>query len=225
MQTPHAVAALLTECFDAQHRATAAWHVAEPPAHEPAPETPESMDAGGTAADAALLHRLVLAQHLMNFRLWHVEDTARRIDVGPDVIARCKRTIDGLNQRRNDYMEKVDACVVALLRPLLPAPAPGQRPRHNTESLGMAVDRLSILSLKVFHMEEQAERTDAAPEHRQRCADKLAVLREQRADLAQAVLDLAGEFLEGRKQPKAYYQFKMYNDPSLNPELYKNVKG
>ncbi len=206
MQTPHAVAALLTECFDAQHRATADWHVAEPPAHEPAPETPEPMDAGGTAADAALLHRLVLAQHLMNFRLWHVEDTARRIDVGPDVIARCKRTIDGLNQRRNDYMEKVDACVVALLRPLLPAPAPGQRPRHNTESLGMAVDRLSILSLKVFH-------------------DKLAVLREQRADLAQAVLDLAGEFLEGRKQPKAYYQFKMYNDPSLNPELYKNVKG
>lgn len=84
---------------------------------------------------------------------------------------------------------------------------------------------LSILSLKVFHMEEQAERADAAPDHRERCAAKLAVLREQRADLAQAVLDLTEEFLEGRKQPKAYYQFKMYNDPSLNPELYNNVKG
>jgi hypothetical protein len=222
MHTPHTVAALLTDCFDAQHKATAAWHVAEPPAHEPAPIVTDAPDA---VADAALLHRLVLAQHLMNFRLWHVEDTARRTDVGPDVIAECKRTIDGLNQRRNDYMEKVDACLVALLRPLLPAPAPGERPRHNTESLGMAVDRLSILSLKVFHMEEQAERADAAPDHRERCAAKLAVLREQRADLAQAVLDLAAEFLDGRKQPKAYYQFKMYNDPSLNPELYKHVKG
>lgn len=219
MHTPHTVAALLTECFDAQHKATADWHVAEPPANEPAPEAAEAV------ADAALLHRLVLAQHLMNFRLWHVEDTARRTDVGPDVIAGCKRTIDGLNQRRNDYMEKVDACLVALLRPLLPAPAPGERPRHNTESLGMAVDRLSILSLKVFHMEEQAERADAAPDHRERCAAKLAVLREQRADLAQAVLDLAAEFLDGRKQPKAYYQFKMYNDPSLNPELYTHTKG
>ncbi|HCG04693.1 MAG TPA: hypothetical protein DEV75_06640, partial [Desulfovibrio sp.] len=185
MHTPHTVAALLTDCFDAQHKATAAWHVAEPPAHEPAPIVTDAPDA---VADAALLHRLVLAQHLMNFRLWHVEDTARRTDVGPDVIAECKRTIDGLNQRRNDYMEKVDACLVALLRPLLPAPAPGERPRHNTESLGMAVDRLSILSLKVFHMEEQAERADAAPDHRERCAAKLAVLREQRADLAQAVL-------------------------------------
>ncbi|NHZ46138.1 DUF4254 domain-containing protein, partial [Nitratidesulfovibrio liaohensis] len=68
-------------------------------------------------------------------------------------------------------------------------------------------------------------RADAAPDHRERCAAKLAVLREQRADLAQAVLDLTEEFLEGRKQPKAYYQFKMYNDPSLNPELYNNVKG
>lgn len=222
MHTPDTVAALLTDCFDAQHKATADWHVAEPPAHEPAPVAP---DAEGTVADAALLHRLVLAQHLMNFRLWHVEDTARRTDVGPDVIAECKRIIDGLNQRRNDHMEKVDACLVALLRPLLPAPVPGQRPRHNTESLGMAVDRLSILSLKVFHMEEQAERTDAVPDHRERCAAKLAVLREQRADLVQAVLDLAAEFLDGRKQPKAYYQFKMYNDPSLNPELYTHVKG
>lgn len=222
MQTLHAVATLLTECFDAQHKATADWHVAEPPAYEPAPVETDATEA---VADAALLHRLVLAQHLMNFRLWHVEDTARRTDVSTDVIADCKRTIDGLNQRRNDYMEKVDACVVALLRPQLPASAPGQRPRHNTESLGMAVDRLSILSLKVFHMEEQAERADAAPDHRERCAAKLAVLREQRADLAQAVLDLTAEFLEGRKQPKAYYQFKMYNDPSLNPELYNNVKG
>lgn len=222
MQTLHAVAALLTECFDAQHGATAHWHVTEPPAHDSARE---AADASGTAADGALLRGLVLAQHLMNFRLWHVEDTARRTDVGPEVIAACKRTIDELNQCRNDYMEKVDACLVALLRPLLPAPVSGRRPRHNTESLGMAVDRLSILSLKVFHMAEQGGRTDAAPGHRERCAARLAVLREQRADLVRAVLDLIAEFLEGSKQPKVYHQFKMYNDPSLNPELYTNVNG
>jgi hypothetical protein len=84
----------------------------------------------------------------------------------------------------------------------------------------MAVDRLSILALKIFHMDEQTRRNDADEAHRAACAKKLAALREQRAELFQAVLDLVEEFLAGTKQPKAYYQFKMYNDPALNPEVY-----
>lgn len=203
--------ALLTACFALQTRATAEWHKKEPEAGFPA-------EAGKSAS--AMLRGLVLSQHLKNFRLWHVEDTARRRDVDDAVIADCKRRIDALNQERNDDMEKVDACLLRLLLPVLPPPVPGSRARHNTESLGMAVDRLSILALKVYHMEEQARRADASEEHKAACAARLATLREQRDDLIRAVLDLVAEFRAGTKQPKVYYQFKMYNDPALNPELY-----
>lgn len=123
----------------------------------------------------------------------------------------------GLNQERNDRIERVDACLVALLSPLLPA---SPAPHINTESLGMAIDRLSILSLKIWHMDEQVRRTDVTPEHIASCEKKLAVLKEQRADLSLAVKHLVTEFVEGAKTPKLYFQFKMYNDPTLNPELY-----
>jgi len=113
----------------------------------------------------------------------------------------------------------VDACLVALLRPLLPA---SPAPHANTESLGMAIDRLSILSLKIWHMDEQLARTDVTPDHIASCAKKLEVLKEQRADLIEAIKYLITEFLAGSKAPKLYFQFKMYNDPALNPELYGN---
>lgn len=203
---PADMEAILGSCFEAQTEATARWHA----------ETPAAPEAGGEASPETL-RALVLQQHLMNFSLWHVEDVARRRDVDDTVIAECKREIDGYNQRRNDLMEKVDACLLALLAPYLPADA---APRHNTESLGMAIDRLSILSLKIFHMHEQTERTDADATHIARCREKLAVLHEQRDDLAWAVHELVGDFVAGRKRPKVYFQFKMYNDPSLNPELY-----
>lgn len=208
--------ALLVECFALQAQATAEWHEQEPGDVPPAA-------AGASAPE--LLRTLVRSQHLRNFRLWHVEDTARRRDVDNAVIADCKQRIDALNQQRNDFMEKVDECLVRMLAPALPALAAGIRPRHNTESLGMAVDRLSILALKVYHMDEQTRRDDVDAAHKSACAAKLATLREQRGDLAQAVLDLAAEFRAGTKQPKAYYQFKMYNDPALNPELYAAQKG
>lgn len=203
---------LVQGCVAAQHAATEAWHEAEP-VKETLPE--------GTFSESYLL-RAVLIQHWCNYSLWHVEDIARRRDVGTDVIADCKYRIDSLNQERNDYMEKVDACLIALLKPLLPASA---AQRYNTESLGMALDRLSILSLKIWHMDEQGERTDVDAAHKDSCASKAAVLREQRADLLQAVQDLMHDFVQGAKQPKQYYQFKMYNDPSLNPELYQHAKG
>lgn len=203
---PADIESALRACFDAQTEATVRWHAENPAA-----------PAAGEAATPETLLALVLQQHLMNFSLWHVEDTARRRDVDDSVIATCKREIDGFNQRRNDLMEKVDACLLAMLASRLPADAAA---RHNTESLGMAIDRLSILSLKIFHMEEQTMRTDADATHIARCREKLVVLHEQRADLARSVRELVGDFVAGRKRPKVYFQFKMYNDPSLNPELY-----
>ena len=220
---------LLDQCPRLQDEATAAWHAAEPEDRHAHPEAFAHV-APDPAADAlagpVTLYALTLAQHLRNFRLWHVEDVARRRDVGPEIIADCKRRIDRLNQERNDRMERVDACLIALLEPLLPPAREEERPRQNTESLGMAVDRLSILSLKIWHMAEQTRRTDVDAAHRTACEAKLAVLRTQRSDLALALRDLAEEFLAGSKRPKLYLQFKMYNDPALNPELYgKNAHG
>ena len=127
--------------------ATSQWHVSEPQSVDevcaPAErDNPEKIEA---------LLPLTLGQHFMNFSLWHREDTARRKDVGDDIIAGCKRDIDGFNQRRNDFMEKVDACLVASCAPFLAAGVA----RHNTESLGAAVDRMSIISLKIYHMREE----------------------------------------------------------------------
>lgn len=203
------VVAALCAGIRAQDEATALWHVHEPPTDpEPSADAP---------VDAASLRGLILSQHLRNFRLWHVEDEARRRDVDDTVIADCKRRIDRLNQERNDRMEQVDVLLLNLLAPLLP---PDPAPAVNTESPGMAVDRLSILSLKIWHMDEQTRRDDADAAHRERCRNKLDVLRLQRADLEQAVADLLREFAAGTKRPKPYFQFKMYNDPSLNPRLY-----
>lgn len=189
-----------------QTEATARWHQEEPEA----PATSEMASFDNLTA-------LVLAQHYMNFSLWHVEDTARRRDVDATVIAECKYTIDGYNQRRNDFMEKIDACLIALLAPLLPSDV---QERYNTESLGMGVDRLSILSLKIFHMQEQTERVDVDSAHIENCLAKLAVLREQRQDLTRSIVELMRDYMAGHKRPKVYFQCKMYNDPALNPELY-----
>jgi hypothetical protein len=133
------------------------------------------------------------------------------------VIADCKRKIDALNQKRNDAVEAVDRCLVSILEPLLPKSA---SLRQNTETAGMAVDRLSILALKIYHMEEQTRRRDASAEHIKACSGKLDVLNRQRRDLAGAVLELMTDYAQGNKVPVLYSQFKMYNDPTLNPALY-----
>ena len=211
MHTIDEIRAALERCFAAQMSATAKWH-------ETGPEEP----ACAGESDLENLRCLVLAQHRWNFLLWHVEDTARRRDVPDSAIADCKRQVDALNQKRNDCMENVDRCLVRLLEPLLPASA---EPRRNTETAGMAVDRLSILALKIYHMEEQTRRTDAGPEHIHTCAGKLEVLRQQRNDLLGAVLELIDDYAAGRKVIALYSQFKMYNDPALNPELYARRQG
>lgn len=203
----------LTRGIALQAELTAAWHA-------PQNDSDARIDAAVAAYEPGELEACIAAQHACNFKLWHVEDTARRKDVGPEIIADCKRRIDGLNQRRNDGMEQVDACLLTALDPLLPKDAPR---RYNTESLGMAIDRLSILSLKIWHMDEQLMRSDVDADHIRACADKAAVLREQRNDLERSVLELIDEFAAGIKRPRLYFQFKMYNDPTLNPELYANT--
>lgn len=195
-----------------QMRSVTDWHFGEPQYHgEP----------GDVLSDEAGFRELCGRQHWINFQLWHVEDRARRKDVEADVIAGCKYAIDGLNQRRNDLIERMDGCLVTMLTPLLP---PNPLDRYNTETLGMSLDRMSILSLKVYHMDEQAKRRDVDHAHKNSCTGKCAVLKQQRDDLETAIVGLIDEYAEGAKRPRIYYQFKMYNDPSLNPELYGNKK-
>jgi len=175
---------------------TARWHE----------ETPAA------AGDGFL--RLVQENHLRNFELWHEEDIARRDDLGSERVHQAKRAIDRFNQERNNFIEEMDKALVAALQP-----AESGCPK-NSETPGMMIDRLSILALKEYHMREEAERDDASGEHRAKCAEKLARIRLQRADLAQCLADLLDAVTARTRTFAVYYQFKMYNDPALNPQLY-----
>ena len=158
----------------------------------------------------------IAANHRYNYLLWKEEDLARRRDVPDAAIAANKRAIDGYNQMRNDAIERIDRALLARLAGV--APLPGAW--HNCETAGSIIDRLSILSLKIHHMRLQTLRPDADPAHIARCSDKLARLRMQRDDLARCFDTLLGSAAEGRAFWRLYRQFKMYNDPTLNPYLY-----
>jgi hypothetical protein len=137
--------------------------------------------------------------------------------VGDEVIAGVKRRIDGLNQRRNDLIETIDETMTAALEAA--GIAPRDDCRLHSETPGAIVDRLSILSLKVFHMRQEVEREDATAGHRRLCAERLGVLERQRADLAGCLRVLLEDLLGGLATFRAYRQFKMYNDPETNPAL------
>lgn len=161
---------------------------------------------------------VVCDQHKFNFQLWHEEDIARSPDVGDARIATVKRAIDGYNQKRNDAIEKIDDYLKRELdqRSIRPAASAKQ----NTETPGQAIDRLSILALRLYHMDEQLERADASAEHRAKVSAKLDILHTQHDDLSAALQELLDDIFAGRKRLKLYRQFKMYNDPTLNPFLY-----
>lgn len=152
--------------------------------------------------------------HRMNFDLWHAEDVARRDDLGPESMRDAKCTIDRCNQSRNDAIEQMD---VWLLQQLPPA-NPGS-PLHS-ETPGMILDRLSILSLKLYHMRIEARRESAEEAHRRKCEEKCKMLEEQFGDLKNCLKQLMAELKSGTRRFKLYRQFKMYNDASLNPQLY-----
>ncbi|MBN2022788.1 MAG: DUF4254 domain-containing protein [Pirellulales bacterium] len=166
---------------------------------------------------------LVCRQHEQNYRLWHEEDVARSPEVSDADLAEIKRRIDRLNQRRNDLIEQMDDHLIAQLVAEGIGPAPGAR--LNTETPASAIDRLSILSLRIYHMQEQAAREDADATHRQKAEDRLVILHEQRRDLSRSLAELLGDVFAGRKILKVYRQMKMYNDPTMNPYLYNAGKG
>jgi len=161
---------------------------------------------------------LVCRQHQCNYLLWHEEDMARSPEASDAVIAAVKRRIDQLNQQRNDAIERLDDYLIEKMETWGVRPRP--RAKLNTETPGSVIDRLSILALRIYHMEEQTQRVNADPAHRARCAEKLAVLREQHKDLSRSLTELAADIAAGRKRLKVYRQFKMYNDPTTNPYLY-----
>lgn len=146
---------------------------------------------------------------------WHLEDLVRPDDVDPVYALQLKRRIDRSNQHRTDLVERIDDHYYMQFKEVTPLPDA----RLNTETPAWAVDRLSILTLKIYHFQIEAHRGDEA--HRAKCQAKLDTLLTQRADLTLAIDQLLEDLAAGRRQMKLYRQMKMYNDPSLNPSLYK----
>lgn len=148
---------------------------------------------------------------------WHLEDIIRNPAIDPVDALVIKRRIDSSNQERTDVVEYIDSYFLENYKNINPR----KDASINTESPAWAIDRLSILALKIYHMQAEANRTDASPDHIAACQQKLAVLVAQRKDLSQAIDELLIDIEQGKKYMKVYKQMKMYNDPSLNPVLYQ----
>jgi hypothetical protein len=157
--------------------------------------------------------------HFANFELWHLEDRARDIQSGDAEVARAKRAIDSINQRRNNQIE---CCDQLLLKELSPESLPNPRAELHSETPGMMLDRLSIMSLKAYHTREEIERIPSPPGHRERNLLRLAILETQRHDLAGCLDRMWQRVLRGELGFQIYRQLKMYNDPDLNPVLYRS---
>lgn len=165
---------------------------------------------------AGSLDALLYEKNMVDTVQWHLEDIIRDPNIDPVDALALKRRIDRSNQVRTDMVEDIDTWFRALYENVTPLPDA----TINTESPAWAIDRLSILALKIWHMREQTARTDADPAHLEKCAGRLAVLLEQREDLTAAISRLLDDIGCGRKFMKVYRQMKMYNDPATNPVLY-----
>jgi hypothetical protein len=163
----------------------------------------------------------VARQHRANFDLWHIEDEARAPGATDAQLAGVKRRVDRTNQFRNDLGEDLDR---ALLGWLETQGRPNPAAQLHSESPGLIVDRLSILALKIYHTREEAERVDAPPGHAARNRERLTILEQQREELAGCLDSLWRETLAGTRRFKLYRQLKMYNDPSLNPAIYRKPR-
>ena len=165
-------------------------------------------------------------EHLLYFKnwidtvQWHFEDIIRDPQIDPVAALTLKRRIDASNQERTDMVEYIDSYFLQKYSDVQPK----NGAKINSESPAWAFDRLSILALKIFHMQEEANRTEASQEHRDKCQEKLNILLEQRSDLSTAIDDLLADIESGDKFMKVYKQMKMYNDDELNPVLYQSKK-
>jgi hypothetical protein len=159
---------------------------------------------------------LVEENHSFNYQLWDEEDKARRDDKGSDFVYQAKRNIDRYNQQRNNKMEAMDGWLHNELKPSL-----GKHCPVHSETPGMMIDRLSILALKAYHMHLQTLRFDVDPSHKQACQIKLNTIMLQQDQLYDCLKRLLQEVWEHKRTFRVYFQFKMYNDPTLNPELYQ----
>ena len=148
---------------------------------------------------------------------WHLEDIIRDPQIDPAEALLLKRRIDKSNQDRTDLVERIDSYFWEQYHTVLPK----TNAKINTESPAWAIDRLSILHVKIYHMQEQVNRTDVSQEQHDKCAAKLAVLQEQLQDMTTSITQLLEDYTSGERIMKVYRQMKMYNDPTLNPVLYK----
>ena len=167
------------------------------------------------------LEHLLYLKNWIDTVQWHLEDIIRNPNIDTVEALKIKRRIDASNQHRTDVVEYIDSWLLKHFGHVVPTPDA----TTNTESPAWAIDRLSILELKIFHMELEANREDATPEHRSACRTKLDVLLAQHGDLSRAIDQLLEDIGSGRKYMKVYKQMKMYNDESLNPVLYQHKKG
>jgi len=174
-----------------------------------------SWKAQGVKLEHNGFYQLVEENHAFNYQLWHAEDRARREDMGFEFVYHAKREIDHCNQQRNNRMEAMDEWLFKSLTPEQPTQCP-----VNSESPGMIIDRLSILSLKFYHMDLQTKRADVDEDHRKTCAAKLHTINQQLGQLTQCLEELLGDVKNKKRTFRVYHQFKMYNDPTLNPQLY-----
>lgn len=166
------------------------------------------------------LEQLLYAKNWIDTVQWHLEDIIRDENINPEAALLLKRRIDSSNQQRTDLVEYLDSWFLTRYKDIIPDP----QARINTETPAWAVDRLSILALKVYHMRQEAERPSATKEHRIKCSEKLNVLLEQKTDLMTSINQLLAEIENGKVKMKTYKQMKMYNDESLNPVLYQKAK-
>ena len=199
-----------------QDRLTRDWHETDAVPGSPSRDEPD--DGSSEEKFRREWLELVMQHHLANFKLWHIEDEARRPGATDAALAAVKRRIDMTNQQRNDLVEKLDQMLLGWLRERsLPN---AEAPLHS-ETPGLIIDRLSILSLKIFHTREETKRTPAPPGHEARNRERLAILEKQRRDLAGCLEELWREIVMGKRRFELYRQLKMYNDPSLNPAIYR----
>ena len=167
------------------------------------------------------LERILYAKNWIDTVQWHLEDIIRDTNIEPNEALKIKRRIDASNQERTDLVEFIDSWFLEKYKNI----TPNDNARLNSETPAWAFDRLSILALKIYHMSLEAHRDSASDEHRNNCSQKLNVLLEQKKDLSEAITQLLDDIENGNIKMKSYKQMKMYNDESLNPILYQNLKN